>query len=491
MLAYTWCRVNVPVLTKGLKDFRLSGLLAGGIIYPLFYNKERVAVVQTAYQEALDYIYSFLDFEKKPAVQQSVHWDLRRVSALLERLGDPHLAAKTVHIAGTKGKGSVAAMMASALTAAGYVTGLYTSPHLHSYNERIRIGSTLISDEEIVALVARLKPEIAAVNREAKYGLLTAFEVTTVLAFIYFQSKKVDFQVIETGLGGRLDATNVVSPEVSVITSISLDHTKVLGDTLTLIATEKAGIIKPGKPVVVSPQSGEVDEVIEQACRKSDSKLIKVGRDVTWEFLESWDERQSLRVSGRLGSYDLTITLLGRHQLENAAAAAAALEILREKGFNITPQNMRTGFARVDWPGRMQVLCRQPLIVVDGAHNRESAARLKQALKEYFKFEKAILLIGVSVDKDFQGIASELAPMFNKVISTNSFHPRAMAAAALAAEFQKMGITADVTKDISEALPLAKRLAGPNDLICVTGSLFVVAGAIEEVRRMGCGQNRR
>ena len=434
--------------------------------------------MDSAYQQALDYIYSFVDFEKNPTPQQLSHWDLRRVAILLGRLGNPHLAAKTVHIAGTKGKGSVAAMIASVLTASGYSTGLYTSPHLHTYNERIRIDNELIMDADIVALVKKLKPEIEQVNRAATYGMLSTFEITTALAFEYFRSRGVDFQVIETGLGGRLDATNVVDPEITVITSISLDHTAVLGDTLAKISAEKAGIIKPGKPVVSSLQPDEVDEVLDQTCRKNGSNLIRVGQDVTWKYLGSANERQSLRLNGRLGNYDLTIPLLGRHQLDNAAAAVAALEVLEEKGFNVSAESIARGLAGVDWPGRLQVLNRKPLLVVDGAHNAESAARLRQALQEYFTFDRAILIIGVSADKDLPGIVSELAPVFDQVIATQSVHPRAMSASALVAGLQRYGIKAMATENVSAALPLARRLAGPDDLVCVTGSLFVVAEAI-------------
>ncbi|MCX6003014.1 MAG: Mur ligase family protein, partial [Chloroflexi bacterium] len=221
-----------------------------------------------SYQQALDFIYSFIDYERQRVPNAEALWDLRRVEELLGRLDNPHLKAKTVHIAGSKGKGSVAAMISSVLTTAGYVTGLYTSPHLHSYNERFRVDGKLISDDEIVHLVAQLKPEVEVVNREATYGKLTTFEITTALGFNYFAQRKVAFQVIEVGLGGRLDATNVVKPEVCVITSISLEHTDLLGDTLTAIASEKAGIIKPGSIVVSSSQADEADRVIESVCHK-------------------------------------------------------------------------------------------------------------------------------------------------------------------------------------------------------------------------------
>ena len=430
-------------------------------------------------QQALDFIYGFIDYEKQRDPNAKTSWDLRRVEEVLHRLNNPHLRAKTVHIAGSKGKGSVAAMISSVLTTAGYVTGLYTSPHLHYYNERIRVDGKLISDEEIVNLVARLKPEVEAVNKKAAYGRLTTFEVTTALGFDYFALKEADFQVVEVGLGGRLDATNVVKPEVCVITSLSLEHTDLLGNTLTAIATEKAGIIKPKSIVVSLPQVEEADKVIESVCRKQGAKLIKVGRDVTYGALDFDDTQQSLIVHGRLGDYKLTIPLLGDYQLGNAATAIAALEVLIEKGNDIPLKSIIDGMASVKWEGRLQVLKRHPLVIVDGAHNQDSVRKLKQSLRKYFKFDKAILIIGLSSDKDLQGIVTELAPAFDRVFATRSIHPRAMATAPIAAEFKKHGIEAEQTEDVSVALNGALKLAGAGDMICVTGSLFVVAGAIE------------
>lgn len=435
-------------------------------------------------QQALDYIYSFIDYESQSRPRDAVHYDLRRVDELLARLGNPHLKAKTVHIAGTKGKGSVAAMVASALVAAGYDTGLFTSPHLVTFNERIRVNDRLISDRELVALVERLQPEVAVVNEKATYGRITTFELMVALAFGYFELKKVDWQVIEVGLGGRLDATNVVQPEVAVITSISLDHTEVLGDTLAEIATEKAGIIKPGVSLVISPQAAEAAGVIEEVCLAVGVKPVRVGSDVTWQKLASDIDRQSLLVKGRLDSYRLSIPLLGQHQLRNAATAVAVMEILQEKGFHISPENIVDGFSRVNWPGRLQVLRRRPLLVVDGAHNPDSAAKLRQALEEYFDFDRAILIIGTSSDKDVAGIVAELAPLFDEVIVTRSIHPRALETAPIAAEFKRYGLEAKETGDIVEALPLALARAGEKDIICVTGSLFVVAGAIAQAEHL-------
>jgi dihydrofolate synthase/folylpolyglutamate synthase len=404
---------------------------------------------------------------------------------LLARLGNPHLKAKTVHIAGSKGKGSTAVMTASVLTAAGYKTGLYTSPHLHLFNERIRVDDKLISNDEIVELVAKIKPEVEAVNEEALYGRLTTFEVTTVLGFCYFAQKKADFQVIEVGLGGRLDATNVVNPDVCMITPISYEHTDILGDTLTAIAGEKAGIIKAGSVVVSAPQPDEADAVFAATCAKLRAKLIRVGKEITFQRTRFDDLRQSLIVHGRLRDYEFTIPLLGQYQLSNAAAAIGALEALIENGANIPPQAVLQGMQNVNWEGRLQVLNRHPLVIADGAHNQDSAQKLRQSLQQYFKYNKAVLVIGMSSDKDLPGIVAELAPAFSQVIVTRSLHPRAMAAAPIAAEFNKHGITALQTDDIAEAMPLALSLAGENDMICVTGSLFIAAGAIEQAMILG------
>ena len=416
------------------------------------------------YQQAIDYLASYTDYEVVPRLaHNAANYDLRRVEELLSRLGNPHLKARSVHIAGTNGKGSVAAMIASALTTAGYTTGLYTSPHLHTWRERIRIN------------------EDEAVNREATYGRLTTFELLTTLAFAHFAVKGTDFQVLEVGMGGKFDATNVINPEIGVITSISLDHTEVLGNSLAEITVEKTGIIKPGSVVVTSPQPDDGVRVIEETCLSCGVQLIKVGSDVTWQSLGFNDNQQRLRVVGRLGSYELSIPLLGRHQLANAATAVAALEVLAGKGFNISRSSITNGLARVTWPGRLQIISRHPFIMVDGAHNPDAARRLRESLEQYFDFGQVILIIGISDDKDVAGVVSELAPLADKVIVTRSHHPRPMAPAAIVAEFAKYGVEAQVADNVPSALTEASGLAAGEDIICVAGSLFVVAEAIEQV----------
>jgi dihydrofolate synthase / folylpolyglutamate synthase len=430
-------------------------------------------------QAALDYIYSFVDYETQRRPRDAASYDLRRMDLILQRLDNPHLKVRSVHIAGSKGKGSTSAMIASVLSASGYRTGLYTSPHLLNFGERIQVDGHEIPDSDVIELVGRMKPHIEAVNKDATYGKLTTFEIITVLGFLFFAERKCDITVVEVGLGGRLDATNVVQPEVCAITSISLEHTDVLGNTLGEIASEKAGIIKKGVPVVSAPQKEEVSQVIDKVSRERGAFLIRAGHDIQWKGLGYDAIHQSLRVKGRLASYAITIPLVGDYQLENAAVAVGCLEVLIDKGFHLSSETIVRGMSAVMWPGRLQVLRQAPYVVVDGAHNPYSASKLRQALKKYFVYRKATLVIGTSSDKDISGIVSELAPVFDRVIVTRSIHPRAMSVEALVEQFARLGVKAEATDDISVALPMAISGSGKDDLVCVTGSLFVVAGAIE------------
>jgi dihydrofolate synthase/folylpolyglutamate synthase len=446
------------------------------------------------YQQALDYLYSFIDYETMHQPRDASHFDLRRMDELLGRLDNPHLKARTVHIAGTKGKGSTAAMVASVLSTAGYKTGLYTSPHLTDLRERFRIDGELISEAVIIELVDRLKPEVEIVNQEARYGRLTTFEILTALGFLYFAKEGVDFQVVEAGLGGRLDATNVVRPEVCIITAIGLDHTDVLGDSLAQIAGEKAGIIKPGSVVASSPQTDEAACVIKERCIENNIRLVRAGIDVNWQSHGFKLDRQLLEIKGRLTDYRIALPLLGSYQRENAAVAVAALEVLAENGFNITHNDIITGFEKVSWPGRFQVMGQKPLVVVDGAHNPASIRQFKLSLADYIKnclgfeekskpFDRAILVIGASLDKDIGGIVSELFPLFNEAIVTRSRHPRAMVATSIMAEFRKYGLEPHIAESVAQAVSLALSRAGKRDLVCITGSLFVAGEAVEYLGR--------
>lgn len=437
---------------------------------------------QMNYQAALDYILSFADYERTP--RSALIFDLRRMEMLLEKLGNPERRARSIHVAGTKGKGSTAAMIASILTRAGYKVGLYTSPHLHAFTERIQVHGRPITQEEFARLVEVLRPQVEAVNQFGVFGQLTTFELLTALAFAYFREKEVDFQVLETGLGGRLDATNVIKSGVCVITSISFDHMEVLGNTLTQIATEKAGIIKPGSIVVCSPQFTEAMGVIEKVCWERGARLVKVSSEVTWHRKAFSSEGQSFQLRGIIRKYRLSLPLLGEHQLENAATAVAAVEVLADLGVIVSAESIAAGLAQVHWPGRLQILKREPWFIVDGAHNVDSAKKLAQALKRYFRFDRMVLIFGVSSDKDIAGIVAELASVASIVSATCSRHPRATEPSRLAAEFSKWGITAEVAANVASAVDLALAKATPQDLVCATGSLFVVAEVIEYMQTL-------
>jgi dihydrofolate synthase/folylpolyglutamate synthase len=429
------------------------------------------------YRAAVDFLLGRTDYERWPGYAYAGRFDLRRMDDLLGRLGNPHRTARSVHVAGSKGKGSTAAMIAAALGEAGHSVGLYTSPHLVTLRERIRVDGKPVLKRELAEAVAAMRPHVEETDREHAYGELTTFEVLTAAAFVHFHRKRVDFQVLETGLGGRLDATNVVIPEVSVITSIGLEHTDVLGETVAQIAGEKAGIIKPGIPVVSSPQAAAAAEVIAGRCLDLGAQFIGVGEDVSWTESPSDLSSQSLRVNGTKGSYELTIPLLGQYQLENAAAAVAALEAL-----DVPATSISAGLRGVDWPGRLQVLRRRPLLVADGAHSGDSARRLREALERHFHFARLILIIGTSADKDMSQIAAPLAPIADIVIATRSRHPRATAPEAVAGEFVRLGRKAETAVDVAQALAQALGRAKGRDLICATGSLFLVGEVIEYIK---------
>jgi dihydrofolate synthase / folylpolyglutamate synthase len=430
----------------------------------------------TAYQETLDYLYSFIDYSLQRTFQYSPEkFDLSRMRAFMARLGNPHLAYPVIHVAGTKGKGSVASLCASALHASGLKVGLYTSPHLQDYVERIQVDGEAISHAELAAIVNELKPDIEAVPE------LTTFEITTGLAFVYFARKSVEAAVIEVGLGGRLDATNIVDPLVTVITSISYDHTAILGNTLTEIAGEKAGIIKPGKPVVVAPQKEEAERTISRIAAERSAPLIQVGRDYLFSLTSRSLKGQVFDVwaggeqEGGEEPVRLDIPLLGTHQVDNAATAYAALQVAMQAGLPVTGAGIRSGFESVRWPGRFELLQEEPPIIVDSAHNRDSTLHLRQTLEEYFPGRPTILILGASEDKDIQGMVAELMPRASHVIATQSIHPRAADAAALADSVRQYGRPAEAVAKVEEALDRALLLADSQGMVVAAGSIFLAA----------------
>ena len=442
------------------------------------------------YRDALGYVFSFTNFEVTPAGDYtSKTFDLKRMERLLDALGNPHHQFRSVHVAGTKGKGSTAAMVESVLRAAGYRTGLYTSPHLHTFRERIRIGGAMIDREQVIAGVEKMMPHAAEIPG------LTTFELMTALALDSFRAQGVEIAILEVGLGGRLDATNVVTPLVSVITSISLDHTAILGHTPALIATEKAGILKPGVPAVISPQTEEALEAIALVARTQRAPLVLVSSDLEFQVgdvdfqvtpIDQNLDRQRFTLTLQpenldmsLFELDLAINLLGPHQLTNAATALAALYVLRDLGISIASAAIRSGMANVEWHGRFEVLSRDPFLIVDGAHNADSARRLVETLHQLFPNARLHFVFGASADKDHRGMFAELLPAASSLILTRSSNPRAADPARLSELAKPSETEISIAPDLASALLTARAHAGRGDVICVTGSLFVVAEARE------------
>ena len=429
------------------------------------------------YDQAIEYLESFINYEKIAAPYDQRMWKLERMERLLRSAGDPHRGLKFIHIAGTKGKGSTAAMIASILSEAKFKVGLYTSPHLVSFRERIRINGEMISEEKVCDLVTRLKPNIDELKKhEDGLGYISFFDVYTTLGLLFFALEEVDFAVLEVGMGGRLDATNVVQPLVSVITQISYDHMISLGDTIEAIATEKAGIIKDNSYVITSPQVPEALEIIRNTCAEKKARLFEVGSDVSFQ-----KENGLFGVSGIFSKYEnLRIPLLGDHQLVNAATAVGALEMLRFHGFTISAEDIRTGLEKVKWPARVEIIQRNPTIVLDTAHNAASAKALRDTIESNFSYEKLILVIGTSLHKDIKGMGRHLCPIADEIVLTKVDSPRAMDPEDIKVELA--GICRDViiTQNVASALEKAKSISGPSDLICITGSVYL-AGEVMQI----------
>ena len=420
--------------------------------------------IETRYNHALDYLYSFVDYSLKHSSELAkADFNLDRMFALMELLGNPQKQYPIIHVAGTKGKGSTSALCAAALQAAGYKVGLYTSPHLEDYVERIQVDGRPISHEQLAELVEEIKPAVAQIP------YLTTFEITTALAFMAFGKYGVTAAVFEVGLGGRLDATNIVTPKVSVITSLSYDHTAVLGNTLTLIAGEKAGIIKEGVPVVSSPQKDEALEVLERVAKNKNSEMTLVGRDVNFALIESSLEGQKLRIQNS----EFRIPLLGNHQVENAATAYTALKV---SGIPITDDQIQKGFSQVQWRARFEVARREPPVIFDSAHNQDSFAKLSETLEIYFPGKKVYLIFGASEDKNIPGMFAELKSKIEKIIVTRADHPRALEVEKIQGLAEQAGVKSEAVTPVKSALERALELSSKDGSIVLSaGSMFVTA----------------
>lgn len=442
------------------------------------------------YRAALDWLLSLPDWERGTG-GRGAHPELllERPAALLKALGHPERAYPAVIVAGTKGKGSTAAMLESMVRVAGLRTGLYTSPHLHTYRERIRVNGDLIPAEDFAAGVARLQPLVDELqSARPDLGAFTTFELMTTLALNYFAAQVIDLAILEVGLGGRLDATNVVNAQLALITTVSFDHMAVLGNTLGEIALEKAGIIKPGAAALTVPAPAEVLDVIRQRARTVGATLGVEGVAWTWSgdhadfrvqappVRELWEDGWS--------DQGLKVLLLGVHQLENAALAVAAAHALPVRaGVRIDAAAIRDGLAAAEWPGRIEVLqargLARPIIVADGAHNGAAAAALVHALQLHFVFRRLWLVLAALGDKDLSAIVEPLLPLATHAWAVQSRHPRSRKAMVLAAELNALGLNAEPAVSLAAALAAARARAEPDDLICITGSLSVAAEARE------------
>lgn len=442
------------------------------------------------YPEALELVMGLADFERSTHSPGHSTFHLERMTYLMERLGNVHLQVPTVHVAGTKGKGSTCAMITSMLAAHGYKTGFYSSPHLHSAVERIRIGHESITREAFAGVVQQIWPVIEDVALNENYGPATTFEAMTAMAFVHFHNVGADFQVMEVGLGGRLDSTNIVKPEVSVITSISLDHMVTLGDTIEKIAMEKAGIIKSGVPVVVAPQREEVMAVFQNVALEREAPLISVKDSLNWRETGLSDSGQAFQVVSSRDKYDVEMPLLGEYQLENAATAIATMEALVERGpadfTKLSKKCIGQGLRNVRWPARLEVLSGEfgsaCQIVVDGAHNPYSVSRLVEALPKYFEFDKVFLVFGALGGHSARDMIRELAVLEPEVFAARSRHPRSSIGGEIAEVVAKEGVVVSFQAEtVAEALRRAIQSAGPRDLVLGTGSLAVAAEIREEL----------
>jgi len=463
--------------------------------------KER-RVNSTDHDRALEFLYGRINYERAAAdTYGAADFPLERMRDLLTRLGNPQQQVKIVHVAGTKGKGSTSSMIAAVLTAAGYRTGLFTSPHLIDLEERIAVDGQQCSPEELVSLVDRLRGVTAemdaqAARRPGEVGP-TYFELTTAMALMHFVDRGAAAAVLEVGMGGRLDSTNACLPEVAVITSISLDHTRQLGDTLALIAAEKAGIIKPGVPVVSGVLADEPRRVIEQISQERGSPLVQAGRDFRFEY----SPPRRVEHSSDLGSVDydraaatdqsgfkpalkhVQVAMLGEHQGANAAVALATIDVLREQGWQISERDVRSALATVRTPARVEVIARRPTVIIDAAHNAASIAALVATLDASFTADRRVLIFACSRDKDARAMLKLALPAFDLMILTRfEKNPRGLSVVELTSLAAELGGEhCRPAETPAEAWDMARSLLAPTDLLCVTGSFFIAAEMRQEM----------
>lgn len=431
------------------------------------------------YVESLRWLLTLPDFERTGEFEARP--DVAPMRALLWHLGDPQVGRPTMHIAGSKGKGSTAAMAEAILRAAGDSTGCYISPHLHRYNERIRIDGAAIDREGFAAAMTAVREGMDAVAGQFRERAFVAFDALTAAAFVAFRERGVEAQVVEVGLGGALDSTNVFdATDVVVVTPVSLEHTAILGDTIAAIAAQKAGIITRGATVVVAPQRESALDVIRATAAERGAEAVAVAEVCQMSRTAAMGESQEFKLKTARASYALTLPLLGRHQLDNAATAVVACEeLMRRRGRGLDPSHVQRGLAGVSWPGRLEVLKRRPLVVVDGAHNADSAKRLAIALREHFGLTQAVIIAGTLAGKDIDGMAAAMAVTASEVYAPAWPHARAADARAVAAAFAAEGVPATAFGGLGTALDAAESQAGERGAVVAFGSIAFVAAVRE------------
>ena len=443
------------------------------------------------YEAALAYIEEFIDYERSPDFSRQARlYNLDRISLLLELIGNPHDRLKVIHIAGSKGKGSTAALVASVLTHAGYKTGLFTSPHLITPRERCRIDDELISEADVALYIEKLKPAIETVSA-SEFGRVSFFEIYTALAFSYFADKATDFAVIEVGLGGRLDATNVVTPITTVITPIGLEHTAILGETYTEIAGEKAEIIKQECPLALAPQHPEAQAVFEKVAGERKAPIIEA-KDLVKEnscvsiprLVRDADDipiAQQFDVKTDSERYSqLTMPLLGYHQFVNATTAIAAIECLKQKGHIIPKTSVYAGFKNVQWHGRIQRIMSSPIVILDGAHSPVSMGALCCTIRQSFRSTRVTFIVSLMKDKNLTAIGDIISQTADSVIATQVLdNPRVMPAEEIQDTWKRICKRVATCSTPEKAIENALASAVPTDLICITGSLYLVGQALK------------
>ncbi|MDD5010874.1 MAG: bifunctional folylpolyglutamate synthase/dihydrofolate synthase [Phycisphaerae bacterium] len=446
----------------------------------------KTAAVKTAKQfrtvkQALEYLFTRTDYEKQSRLRYNVTtFSLERMEKLLSLVANPHKKLATAHIAGSKGKGSTATMLARMLQANGYSVGLYTSPHVVDLHERIEINGKRISDSELTALVNRI---YAPVEKMAKTDQPTFFEIFTAMAFLYFVDKKVDIAVIETGLGGRLDSTNVLEPAVVGITSISIDHQNLLGKTIDCIAKEKAGVIKKGIPIITVPQEPLAMKEIKKQSLAVKAPLSVTGKDIdfSYRFESSREYGPHTRIclTTPTSKFEhLRVPLPGEHQAMNCGLAIAMLDSLKAGGYKIDDAKAIAGLKDIKMPGRMEIIHTDPRILIDGAHNAASIRALIQAIGQHVPYDSMIVIFGCGQDKDVRGMLEQLQYGADKVIFTRSNSPKAMYPQDLADMYTEIcGKMCQTAMSLREALRVASAAIGREDLICITGSFYLVGQA--------------